>query len=241
MGALLDQLWGVQQLQSELYNVKRERNRIAARLAERTKKLDDLKAALAAKRDEVKRKLVDMRTCETESKTRQEQVAALRVKLNNCRNQRDYSALLSEIATAEGENGRVTDRYVKLDEELKSAEKQAAELEAAAKIDDASVAVVTADSNVKLAELDKTLAVLAEDRSKRLADVPPAGRKIFDRLSDRHEGLAMALIELVDEADSVYACCNCNMSLTAEVTSAVFSADEVKSCPTCTKILYYQG
>jgi hypothetical protein len=241
MGALLEKLWKVQQLQSELYDARRERVRLTTRLADRRKKLDDLRAALAAKREEVKRKQVEMRTCETDAKARQEQIQGLRTKLNMCRNQRDYGALLSEIATAEADNGRLTERYIKIDEELKVLSKQVVEWEGALQVEEGTVAALDADITARLAELEKRLQGLDAKRNGELTGIPSDARKVFDRLSDRFDGQAMVVIELVDQDENIYACSNCNMSLISGITSAVFSTDEVKTCPTCSRILYYQA
>jgi predicted nucleic acid-binding Zn-ribbon protein len=241
MGALLDQLWAVQQLQSELYECRRERDRLTAQSADRRKKADELKKALAARREDAKRKQVEMRTCETDSRTRQEQIQGLRVKLNMCRNQRDYAALLSEIASAEAENGRLTERFVKLDEELRALTTQAAELEVQVKSEEAAAAALDARAAGRLAEIGKRLTALEAERTAKLAGVPAEARRAFDRLSERYEGQAMVPIELVDDGEAIYACTHCNMSLTAGVTSAVFSIDEIRTCPTCSKILYHAG
>lgn len=241
MGATLDRLWSVQQLQSELYSFCSRRDGEQDRLLSRARKIDELRRGLAARRDELLRKQADYKGGELEAKALQEQVSALRVKLNMTRNNKEYQALLSEIATVESRCEMLIARGYKLDEDAKNLQKVVADLEAGVAAQEAEHRATEEASRKRILELNAKIAALEAKRKEQLAGFPADIRIDFEKHSERFEGQAMAEMEPLEGTDGEFFCAGCNMQLTAGVSSAVLYRDEVRHCPTCTKILYYVG
>lgn len=241
MGAIMDQLWSVQQLQSELYEARRRRDNEEKLLLERARKLDELRRSLAAKRDELLRKQADIKACELDTKVRQEHISGLRVKLNLCRNSKEYNALLSEIASAETQGEQILERSYKLDDEKKAVAAQTAALEQQLKADEEAFRRHEAEARTRLSVLNERLAGFEKRRKYMLAEVPAKARMLFERLSAQFDGQAIAPMEPVDGEEGDVACSNCNITLTAGTVSAAINIDEPRTCPTCSRILYYQG
>lgn len=241
MGEIMDRLWSIQQLENELFEVRRQRDGEQARLDSRSKKLDDLRKAVAAKREDSLRKQADAKNCELETKTLQEQISGLRIKLNMCRNNKEYSALLSEIASAEARGESIVERSYKLEADSAAAKTEAAALEQQLKAEEEQQAKTDAAIRARLAELTRKVEGIEAKRKEMLAAVPADTRGTFERLSKKLDGHAIAPMELVDPDAGDCACTGCNMHLTAGVVSAVINNDDIRTCPTCTRILYYQG
>jgi predicted nucleic acid-binding Zn-ribbon protein len=240
MGEILDRLWSVQQLQNELTDTRRQREAEFERLTGRARKIDELRRTVALKREESLRKAAEMKTCELDSKAKGEQIAALRVKLNMCRNQKEYAALLSEIASAETATAQLDERYLKLDEETKNLKTALTAVEQQLKAEEEAHLKTEAAARARIVAMDKKLAELDGRRKASLAEVKADVRQAFERLASRFEGQAMVIIEPAGD-DGDFACSSCNMTLTAGTVSAVINTDEVRTCPTCTRMLYYQG
>jgi hypothetical protein len=61
---------------------------------------------------------------------------------------------------------------------------------------------------------------------------------MFDRMSDRFDGEAMAAIAKPDRRREEYVCTACNMDLVVDVYNKLHSRDELVFCPSCRRILY---
>jgi hypothetical protein len=68
--------------------------------------------------------------------------------------------------------------------------------------------------------------------------VPQKARDVFDKLSDRFDGEAMAPIAKPDRRREEYVCTACNMDLVVDVYNKLHSRDEIVFCPSCRRMLY---
>jgi predicted nucleic acid-binding Zn-ribbon protein len=63
---------------------------------------------------------------------------------------------------------------------------------------------------------------------------------LFNRVSERYEGEAMAKVVRVHPRRDEFICDGCNMSLTAERANALMTRDEVLTCRNCGRILFLE-
>jgi hypothetical protein len=61
---------------------------------------------------------------------------------------------------------------------------------------------------------------------------------MFDRMSERFDGEAMAAIAKPDRRREEYVCTACNMDLVVDVYNKLHARDELVFCPSCRRILY---
>jgi predicted nucleic acid-binding Zn-ribbon protein len=63
-------------------------------------------------------------------------------------------------------------------------------------------------------------------------------RETFHRVAERHEGEALAAVEVVNAKRNEYCCGGCNMSVTLQTVLAMRTLDQLQTCGSCGRILY---
>lgn len=144
----------------------------------------------------------------------------------------EYTALLHEIETAQGEKDRVEEQILVLMEE-------ADELAAALKAAEVALAKTRQDSEAARAALDaergaidKEVARLTGARKGELADVdsPTVGR--YDQLLRSRKGVAVASVK-------GEMCAGCFVRLRPHFVQMVRRNDSIVQCENCQRILYF--
>jgi predicted nucleic acid-binding Zn-ribbon protein len=90
----------------------------------------------------------------------------------------------------------------------------------------------------RIAQLQADIDTLRPAREQAAAAVPAKSRDMFERMSERYEGEAMAAIAKPDRRREEYVCTSCNMDLAADVYNKLHSRDELVFCPSCRRILF---
>ena len=228
----LQHLIHLQEIDSAL---ERSRRRIAeipavqqaleARLATRTEAVQAAKeriAATSATRREIEKEVAAVQTRLSKYK---DQLMA--VKTN-----KEYQAMQTEIATAEGLVRSQEDRLLDL---MEIAEKDAAELkaaEAALKSEEAAIAAeqraLDAEKTSQASELER----LTGERAQVGTQISRESMAIFDRVAHGRKGIAVA-----EARDGL--CTVCHVRLRPQVFNEVRRNAAIIQCDSCTRILYF--
>lgn len=159
--------------------------------------------------------------------------------LNTAANNKQYTAVLSELNTVKAQRGHVEDQMLQqmqqietLDADLAKLQEQDAER---TKVRD----IAQAQFNERQNEVGARLAELEGERDAAAKLVPPGELAMFDSLADAYEGEALAKIEEIDRRNREYACGACNMHLPFEQVSLVLnSQSSMVRCTACGRILF---
>lgn len=181
-------------------------------------------------------------TGEVEVKSIDLRIDKLRTELNSASNNKQYSALLTELNTIKVGRGEVEEKMLAGMEQLEQLQQQLdglqAQIQERTKIRDAA----RLQLEERQADVGSRLAELETERRQAAAVVPPAALLIFDEMAEVHDGEAMSAIEEVDRRNREYACGACNMHLPFEQVSLLTSAaDSLVRCPSCGRILFMQA
>jgi uncharacterized protein len=176
------------------------------------------------------------------SSTRREiekEVAGVQARLSKYKDQlmavktnKEYQAMQTEIATAEGLVRSYEDRLLDL---MEASEKESADLraaEAAMKSEEAAIATQQRALEAEKAARQSELEHLTSERSDLVKQIPPDALAVFDRVAHGRKGVAVA--EAKDGLCSV-----CHVRLRPQVFNEVRRNAAIIQCDSCTRILYY--
>lgn len=238
MGARRQALLELQSIELQIVDIRRQLALKERSVAVHQKKLQALQAALAAERAEVKRSQSEFDAVDLDLKARSAHIDKLRAHLNTVKTNKEYAAVLSQLNTDKAEASRVETRALEM---MSAMEARRAALAVREKEEQAELRRLE-DLQQQLEQTRHSLMPrineLVEQRKAAAAAVDAQTLSLFERLSERYEGEAMAAVAKVSPRSTEYICSGCNMSLRPDVSNALVTRDEVVTCKSCGRILY---
>lgn len=238
MGAILDALHRLQQVENELntYRVKEEALRRKARQVER--QISKLQSEFQAQREAVTRCQVEIDQADLDIKAREESMNRHRQALNTAKSNKEYAAILTALNTEKADSSKCESRVLelmgrkdKLVAESQSFEQERTRLEE-------RLRKHQADLDRYLEDTRSTYQRLDQERAAAAADLPVSALATFERVAAHLEGDAMAEAKRVSSRGEDHICGGCNMSIPLEHINRLKSRDEILVCSSCGRILY---
>jgi predicted nucleic acid-binding Zn-ribbon protein len=234
MNADLTRLIRLQQLESAADEARKKiadhparTQALDARLQAAREVVADIKARLTAAAD--KRRAEEKEVAGVQTRLAKYKDQLLEVKTN-----REYTAMLHEIETAQNDIRTREDRILEVmmeSDELNAAIKKSdAELKAAEKEIAAERATLETEMTRLQAEIDKTTA----EREKLVADIDRRVLSIFETTAKGRKGVAVA-----EAKDGL--CTICHVRLRPQVFNEVRKNESIIQCDSCRRILYFAG
>ena len=162
-----------------------------------------------------------------------QKVEKLKARTSEIKTNKEYTALLKEIETAELENKTIEDEILVLMEKIDAASAQIGAAETRASEEDAAIAADQKAQEAVFAEVESELTAALAQRQAAAEGIQPAILTQYQKLLDSKAGMAMA--EARGEA-----CSGCYMSIPPQVFVNVKKNENVITCPHCGRILYYK-
>ena len=196
--------------------------RIEANKAELDKVRETLDAAQKAKRDRDR----DLETGGTK-------VEKLKGRTSEIKTNKEYTALLKEIETAEQENKAIEDDILKLMESIDAATAAIKDAETRAEAESTAVQAERKQLEESAAVVDSGLAEEERIRGELFPRVDAAAAAEYLRLVGPKGG--KVVVETRNES-----CSGCFMSIPPQLFVNVKKNDQILACPHCHRILYYK-
>ncbi len=239
MGPILQKLLDLQSIDIDLHKLQRRqkaRRRAVdiqeARIAQHTTQRDELKT-----KEMNKRMLADQ--LELKIREVEERSGKLREALNKARNNKEYATFLTEINTIKADNARVEDQEIAILSDVEALSGQIEAIDLTLAEEKKRLDALNESLGDELTKLASMVEALQAKRAAATDGINPGHLVIFDALSGKHDGEAMAPIDRVGrKAPYTYTCGGCFMSLTPEHANALQTRDEVRQCDACHRILY---
>lgn len=232
MDADLERLIELQKLDSKAHEAERK-------LAAEPERLQALETRLEAGRQDLAAAKARLAENQTARRAIEKDVAMHQGRLSKFRDQamavktnQEYHAVQHEIAFAQTEIKTLEDRELELmmeADEWTSAVKRA---DAALAAEQKAAEVETRALASENAEMQALLSQLRADRARVVASLNPAALSIFEKVSARRNGVAVA------EARGGI-CTICHVRLRPQVFNTVLRNNEITQCDSCQRILYY--
>jgi len=225
----------------ELQSLDLQLGRVRAQLSAYPKRIAEVEARVKAAHDEIARtkdslltSLKDRKKYELDVEQWKEKARKYKDQIYEVKTNEAYKALQHEIQMAEAEIAKTEDRLLErmvsgeeYERQVKAAEKNLKEVEAAAQTERAQL-------NADQTETQKQTDSLAAEREQVVRAVPEDTLDHYHRIARKHSGIALA--EVKDET-----CTMCRVRVRPHVFEALRKPDcaEIFHCESCTRILYY--
>jgi len=239
MAQLLEALLKLQTIETQVSQVRsRLRSRENAVKAQQ-RKIDQLRQEYDQLHERLMTKRKEADELDLDLKAKEEEVAKMRRALNAAKTNKEYAAILTAINTFRADNAKVEELALAKMTEADDVRGEADQIQEQLTAEEQVLAGVTAESADEVARLNGMLDDLLAKRDEAAAAVPAGPLGIFNRMAERYDGEAMAVIETQGKKPPYdYTCGGCYMSLTAEHVNALHVADEIRTCDNCGRILY---
>src|SRR5262245_12074377 len=232
MNADLERVIALQRLDSTVHSAER---RLADEpVRERTfeTRLEGARQQLAAAKERLAENQNARRVIEKEVAVQQGRLSKFRDQLMEVKTNREYQAMQHEIEIAQNEvkalEERILERMLEADDLAAVVKRVEGELSAEQK----KVDTERRDMAAEHAELTASLAKNAADRQALVAAIDKQVLAIFDLVSQRRHGVAVA-----EARDGI--CPICHVRLRPQVFNTIRRNDEISQCDSCQRILYF--
>ncbi len=165
--------------------------------------------------------------------------SSLREKMNSVTNNKEYSALLLEVNTLKIEKSKSEESALVQLGEVDRLKKQLDTLDT--DIAERNKLIAVSENEVKNSreEVGDRLDEVIAEREQAAAALPADSVKLYDRVSDMHDGEALAPIIEENKRRQEYTCGGCFIGIPFERLNVLMGhCEELISCPSCQRILY---
>lgn len=238
MGATLDALHTLQEIELQIAELQRGIDRKKSACARQQKKIDDIDVRIKAQRDQRKALQMDYDRNDLAVKSNEAEIAKYRQALNASKTNKEYSAVLTQLNTFKADTSKLEERGLELLSQIDARDREIAAAEAEKQTEKARLAELEAVVREAEERAADRLNRLKKEREAAAAAVPDQVRDMFNRVARKNEGEAMAGIIRTHPKRHEYACEGCNMSITIEQVNSVLTRDEAVLCNVCGRILY---
>jgi predicted nucleic acid-binding Zn-ribbon protein len=201
------------------------RQALESRLSERT-------AAVQAVKDRIAETANTRREVEKEVAAVQTRLSKYKDQLMSVKTNKEYQAMQTEIATAEGLVRAQEDRLLDM---MEISEREATDLkvaEAALKTAQSGITVEQKALETEITAREAELERLTAERAQVVAQISREALAIFVRVAHGRRGVAVA-----EARDGL--CVECHVRLRPQMFNEVRRNDAIVQCDSCTRILYF--
>ena len=198
---------------------------IEKRLVSHERKLEGDRAALVANQKERKK-------CEGDIQIQEQKISKLKDQMLQAKTNEQYRAFQSEIDFCQNEIRKSEDRILELMGESEPLDKNVKAAEAALKAEKAEVDAEKRQARDRTAADQSASSELQKERSAIVAGIAPAACQRYERARKARRGIGIA--EVVDGR-----CTACNIVLRLQYFQDLKKGDQILSCESCQRILYY--
>ncbi len=238
MGALLESLLTLQEIELQIVDIRRQLAAKERGVSRQGAKLKAAEEALAAERDELKRTQMQADELDVDLKARGAHVGKLRDNLNTVRTNKEYAAVLSQLNNEKADLTRLESRAFELLSAVEARKKALAEHEEALRHEVERLNHLQAQYAQARESFAERLTTLQRRRDEAADRLTPKAFDLFNRVSERYDGEVMARVVQVHPRRAEFLCEGCNMSLAAERANALMTRDDLITCDNCGRILY---
>lgn len=174
----------------------------------------------------------DRKKLELEVETLKQRISKVAAEQQTTRSNDQYKAFQHQIETTQGEISRLDDQQLALMEQAELVGRELVEVQKVAVAQKAETDKQLADLVVREANLRQELAVVVTERAAQAAKVEPAALSKYESVA-RKKGDTT----LVGVPKGV--CGGCHMKLPQHVYLTAMAQQDIPTCPSCTRLLYF--
>ncbi len=237
MGPILSSLVNLQGIETKVRRTQKELNRGQQVIKKQQHRIEQLKAALLAKNEEIKMSRMQFDRLELDREAREDDIAKMRVALNTAKTNKEYSAVLTKINTDKADNSKLEDQILAIMTQIDNDKNLCREIEESIQNEEQRLEEVSGKVLDKQNRVEDELGKLITERKEAYDQVPGQHSALFDRLANRYDGEVLAEVEKLNGTKGNYSCNGCFMKVPLEVANALMIRDDVIICPNCGRML----
>lgn len=238
MGAKLQALFALQDIELQIVDIRRQLERKRRRVQTQEKKSKAASEAIAAKRDGIRRSQVEFDELDVDIKARSANITRLREHLNSVRTNKDYASFLAKLNNEKADVSRLESRALSLMQGIEAHKRELADYEQAESVEVERLEDLKAQLEQARQSFAGRLTELQRQREQAVAKVDGKAIALFERLSEHYDGEVLAEVERPNPRRDEFICAGCHMALRAEVANTLKSRDEIVTCKNCGRILF---
>jgi len=241
MGAKLQALAALQDIELQIVDIRRQLQRKERRLNAQRRKLKAAREAIATERSSVRKSQSEFDTLDLDIKGRSANIERLREHLNTVRTNKEYATVLARLNNEKADVSRLETRALQIMQGIEVRKRELAEHEQTESVEAERLEDLQAQLEQAQGSFTGRLERLQKQREEAAEGVEPKTITLFDRLSERYEGEVLAEVERTNPRKDEFICSGCHMSLRVEVANMLKSRDEIVTCKSCGRILFMHG
>ncbi len=241
MGATVDALHRLQDIELQIAEVRQRIERKHRAAKRQGKNLAEIDANIENKESALRADQMEADRLELDLKSQEAAVSKLRQALNVSKTNKEYSAVLTQLNTNKADISKLEESELAVINQVEAKRKEIAIIREQRTKEAAKLEELKAGAREVEASLKDRLVRLQAERDEAAAAVPASALVMFNRVAQKHDGEAMAMVFRTHPKRGEYACEGCNMSITLEQVNTILSRDEAVLCNTCGRILYLES
>ena len=222
----------LQDIDNRLGELSREIASLPVHIAEIEKKLVSHERKLEADRAALSANQKERKKCESDIQIQEQKISKLKDQMLQAKTNDQYRAFQNEIDFCQNEIRKSEDRILELMSESEPLDKNVKIAEAALRDEKTQVEREKQEARDRTAVDQKAATDLRTERAGVVTAVTPATYQRYERVRKSRKGIAVA--EAVEGR-----CSACNLSMRLQFFQDLKKGDQVMSCESCQRILYY--
>ena len=238
MGAKLQALFALQDLELQIVDIRRQLERKERQVRAQQRKLDTTRSAIQGERETIQRSQIEFDELDVEIKGRSANIDKLREHLNTVRTNKDYAAVLAKLNNEKADVSRLESRALTMMQSIDARKQELTEHEQGESAEVERLEELKAQLDQAHRSFGGRLEGLRGQRDEAAAGIDAKTVTLFDRLSERYDGEVLAEVEQPNPRRDEFLCSGCHMSLRIEVANMLRSRDDIVTCKSCGRILF---
>jgi predicted nucleic acid-binding Zn-ribbon protein len=222
----------LQELDNRLADLNREIAALPVHIAEIEKKLVSHERKLEADRAALAANQKERKKCDSEIQIQEQKISKLKDQTLEAKSNDQYRAFQNEIEFCQKEIRKCEDRILELMTESEPLDRNVKAAEAALKAEKTEVEAEKQQARERTAVDQSAKAELLKERAEIVAGITPPVYQRYTRIAKMRRGIGVA--EALDGR-----CNACNMALRLQFSQDLKKGEQVMSCESCGRILYY--
>jgi predicted nucleic acid-binding Zn-ribbon protein len=229
---LLGQLYRLQSRIRFVQERERKRDTVPPELVEVDREFQEKVQAVASLKQRLTQAELEKRKAEAELADHREKLKKFQTQLRSVQSSREYSAALNEIDAVEKAIRTTEDRFLDLEEEIETAQKDLESRESSLPAETEQHEERLKDWRTEQRAINEELVGARAEIGELESTIAPRERAEFRRLIEKKQGLAVALVV-------GGSCSACHVRVRPAAMQSLKAGREILYCDSCKRILYY--
>jgi uncharacterized protein len=222
----------LQEVDNRLADLHKEISALPVHIAEIEKKLVSHERKLEADRAALAGNQKERKKCDTDIQAQEQKISKLKDQMVSAKTNEQYRAFQNEIDFCQNEIRRCEDRILELMGESEPLDRNVKAAEASLKTEKGQVEAEKQQARERTAVDEKAQADLQKERAEIVAGIAPGVYQRYTRIAKMRRGIGVA--EALDGR-----CSACNIAMRLQFFQDLKKGEQVMSCESCGRILYY--